>query len=195
MFIRWSLLAVLLLTVLGPAASAHQVATIDRNDSPGPLDIVATQLTHPDSRLKLDVVTYEAWNDATLSSELNYVRFDLDRPDKLGVQRCIVVHLHPPEPPNEGPIAVQADAYKGCDAPLPYYKPVEASTSVVRSDQHSLTLYVDKNFLWKRPLRRLRFRAITSFEDANHPDCQPPDPTPPEHLFGTCYDETTWRRH
>ena len=192
---RWSLIAVLVVTALGSSASAHQSASIDQDDSLGPLDIVATQLTHPDSRLKLDVVTYESWNDAALSGELNYVRFDLDRPDKPGVQRCIVIHLYPPEPPNEGPIAVQADAYKGCDPPLPYYKPVEASTSVVRSDQHSLTLNVDTNFLWKRPLRHLRFRAITSFEDKDHPECQPPNPTPPEHFFGTCYDETTWRRH
>lgn len=193
--IRRTLLIILVIAVLGPTASAHQTAALDGDDSPGPLDIVATQMKHSDSRLKLGVITYERWADSTLSGELNYIRFDLDRVDRPGIQRCVLVRLYPPEPPNEGPTEVQTDAFRRCDAPLPYYRETEATTSVVRFDQHSLTLYVQKGFLWKRPLRDLRFRALTSFEDEDHPECRPPDPTPPEHFFGTCSDETEWRRH
>lgn len=197
MVIRRIVVVLLLSILFVPPASAHRRATLDQDDSPGPLDIVATQLSHPQTRIKLLVVTYEEWNDATLSGEVNYVRFDLDRRDKRGIQRCVVIHLHPPGPPEPGPTEARVQFYRRCDSPIPYYEPIDSTTSVVRPDQHSLALYVDRNVLWKRRLRELQWRAITSYEHSDHPDCQPPDPDapPPEHFFGSCYDETRWRRH
>ncbi len=180
-----------LLLALAPAA-AHERVTLDADDSPGPLDVVAARLKHPSGQLKLRVVTYEAWSDPALSGDVNYVRIDIDRPARSGIERCIVVRTDPPS--DEGPSGMDGIVYKHCDVPVPYDQKIGTVESVARPDSHALEVSVKRRTLWKTSPEVIRFRAVTSYEEESHPDCPSPDHLPPEHFFGTCVDLTSWRR-
>lgn len=185
--------ALVLVLMTGSSVIAHERVTLDGDDSAGPLDIVAARWRHGPTHFKLRVVTYEQWPDSLLSSELNYVRFDIDRPHRAGLERCIVIHLYPAA--DEGPTAVDGSVYKNCDAPLPYRNKIGTVDLVTRPDSHSVRVSVKKRILWRTNPEHVRFRALTSYEDESHPECRPPDPRPPEHFLGTCSDETRWRKH
>lgn len=183
------LLAVLFIIsfVMPTGAGAHERVVLDPDDSVGPLDLVAARMQHGNGSYVLRAVTYEAWNDETISDDLDYVRFDLQ--SARGTRnRCVVVRLHPPE--GEGPIAIEGTIYKGCNAPLPYSEPIGSLVGVYRPDAHSIEVTVARKSLWKRPPERLRWNAMTSYEDADYEGCEPPDPPPPEHFSGTCTDAT-----
>ncbi|MDQ4064991.1 MAG: hypothetical protein M3161_02980 [Actinomycetota bacterium] len=188
-------IAGLLLALLAIAAPAlaHDRTALDDDDSAGPLDIVAARATHRNGAIQVRVVTYEEWSDATLSGALNYVRFDLTKPGRYRVVRCVVIRVESAD--GEDPVAWQGSIYKDCRAPLPYANEIGSVRSVVRPDAHSLRAVVDAATVWKNPSAAFDFRAVTSFEDEDHPRCQPPNPVPPEHFLGTCWDVTSWRRH
>lgn len=186
-------IATILLLVAAAPAVPHERVTLDADDSAGPLDIVVTRLKHPGDQLRLLLVTYEQWGDTTISDDLDYVRFDLARGDRRGIERCIVVRLHPAE--GGGVKASDGRVYRNCYAPLPYYDQIGTADVVTRPDGHSLELSVNRRTLWKTDPRKISFRAFTSYEDDAHPACQRPDPYPPEHFEGTCSDATAWRSH
>ncbi len=187
---KW--LAMVLVAVLAGPAGAHGRTVLDPDDSPGPLDVVAARVKHPEGLVKMRLVTYEEWDNATISGDLDFVSFEFDgaRP---GIDRCVVVQLDATE--GSGPTPVRGTVYKDCNAPTPYSHEVGRVIRVTRPDAHGIEIYVDADVLWKKPPESFAWRALTSYEDAGHPGCEPPDPMPPEHFVGTCADPTSWNTH
>jgi hypothetical protein len=94
-----------------------------------------------------------------------------------------------------GPTPVRGTVYADCNAPLPYDREVGTPVRVTRADAHGIEVYLDADVLWKRAPKSFGWRALTSYEDAGHAGCEPPDPMPPEHFTGTCTDWTAWNTH
>ncbi|HEV2756226.1 MAG TPA: hypothetical protein VG318_10690 [Actinomycetota bacterium] len=191
---RYLLVAAALVAALTNPAAAHERTVFDPVDSPGPLDVAAARLRHGPGRIKLDLVTYGAWGPETLAGELDFVVFQLDDPDGYGIERCIVVDDSPPY--GEGPVAGEATAYEDCGGPIPFRRPMEATGLTLRPDPNRLQVFFDVSSLWRggRPAV-LRFDAATSYENEEHPECEPREPVPPEHFYGTCTDRTGSTTH
>lgn len=191
---RVKCLAIGLVTVLAGPAGAHGRTVLDPDDSPGPLDVVAARVKHPEGLLKLRLVTYETWDDATISDDLKFVSFELDDPSRPGIERCVVVRNVVDEEGNvtswEGPV------YGDCGGPVPYHREVGTVIRIARIDGHSIEVYVDLDVIWpRRRPESFRWRALTSYEDDSWEGCEPPQQLPPEHFFGTCTDWTGWNTH
>lgn len=181
--------------LLAAPASAHRGTVLDPDDSAGPLDVVAARLEHPGrNTLLLRVVTYEAWGDATLHGDRKFVSLEIDDRRTAGIERCVVARAYFVQ---EGePTRYEGPVYEDCNAPLPYSDEVGLATVITRPDEHSVEISVGRNVLWNgRGPREFRWRALTSYEDEAWPECEPPDPMPPEHFVGTCADWTPWKTH
>ena len=190
---RYAVLVVALVAGLVSPAGAHGRTVLDADDSVGPLDVVAARMKHPAGEVTLRLVTYEEWGDSVLEGDRNFVSFELDRPGKPGIERCVVLQTYPPQgdEAHESGSAV----YRHCNAPLPYSRKAGTMTRVHRADGHGIEVRLDADVLWKNPPESFRWRALTSYEDSDHPGCEPPDPMPPEHWVGTCGDWTAWNTH
>jgi hypothetical protein len=186
------LVGMLLVSVSG---GAHERIVLDPDDTSGPLDIAAVRMVHASGLAKLKVVTYETWADSALSGDVNYIRFDLDRPSKTGHSRCIIVHRDPAQ--DQKPARWKGTLFKAC-GPFPFGGETTGRVEVTRPDAHSLIAKARWSRIWKARVvgkETIRFRAFTSFEDASTPGCEPSDPPPPEHFSGPCFDTTRWRKH
>lgn len=186
---RQLLLAVGLAMILATPGHAHERVSLDADDSPGPLDVVAARLRHSRDALTLRLVTYEEWEDVTLSGSLSYIRFDFDRPKRDGIERCLVIHDFASNEQASGRI------YKHCNDPLPYRREMGELDGITRPDSHTIELQVQAAQIWDNEPNRIRWSSLTSYEEEGHPECAPPEDVPPEHSVGTCWDRSAWRSH
>ena len=98
---RGLLLAFLLVGLIVTTASANPQTTLDRDDTAGPLDLVAakqsesfTAQTHPNRSwmvLDMKLVTFEAWTDADLDDPFNFLGFELNLDDDDNIERCVLI--------------------------------------------------------------------------------------------------------
>lgn len=190
---RTRCLVPLLVLALAAPAAAHSRTALDPDDSPGPLDVVAARMKHREGLMKLRLVTYEEWTNATISGDRDFVSFEIDTPESAGIDRCVVVQLEPTD--DASPTGVHGTVYRDCNAPLPYGRPVGTPIRVWRPDAHGIAMLVDLDVLWEKRPASFSWRALTSYEEEGHESCAPPDPMPPEHFVGTCADWTAWDEH
>jgi hypothetical protein len=182
---RRVLAGVLLIVVaLAAPASAHPQTTLDPDDSPGPLDLVAQRFRHTKSGVILRAVTYETWDDSVIHADpQNAIWFHLNLDDDAEMERCIRY------PGEAGAVSV----YRRCSV-FPISKLGEGG-SATRPDSHSVVIRVPKELLWKRMPRTVEWQALTSYEAEGDEDCPPPESLPPEHFYGTCTDHSDWATH
>ena len=190
---RYLVVAAAMVAALAAPAGAHSRTVLDADDSEGPLDVVAARVKHGGGMVTLRLVTYEEWDDARLEGELDYVRFDFDVPGGADADRCVVVQTYPPQ---AGAGYWDASTvYRDCYAPTPYSSEAGSITRVHRPDAHGIEIEIDSDVLWSKRPKSFRWRALTSYEDEAYPGCEAPDPMPPEHFVGTCWDLTAWNTH
>ena len=147
------------LVVLSPlalgVAFADTHAVIDRDDSPGPLDIAAAQHGHAGRMLTFDVVTYEAWDPSTLTGSLFLFRINLDSDKRL--ERGIVVR-----PGGDG---LEARVFgKGGEV-----EGFRGYAQVTRPDDHSFRIELKRRLL-KRDLESFAWQLLSNVA-VNEPPC------------------------
>jgi hypothetical protein len=181
------ILASLLVVVLGSSSAvAHTRTVLDKDDSPGPLDLVAARVGHVHRQLRLHIRTYEPWADRSLEGAKNLIRFDFNLDSDPRLERCVVVKFDPPPEGSEGPTAILGGVYRNnCSQQIS-----DHPGNVFRREPNELTLTLAPKLIGKS----FRWRAFTSFEEDEHPDC-PPHTSGPEPLYGSCTDYTRWDRH
>lgn len=199
-FIKAAVIVGLATSSLASGAFAHVQTSLDEDDSPGGLDLVAGRQrdrvyyiasTHPDTRSRrteivLKLVTYEEWQDLGGSAGQTFVAFEFDTDSDGRLDRCIKIGA-------DG--TLKAWMYKdsfGCAIGVEESK--IGSRTARRPDDHSIKVIIPKRWLG-RGLESYRWRAVTSFEEEGHPECAPPDPRPPERRYATCLDVTRWAKH
>lgn len=186
--------------LLVPTAFGHVQTSLDEDDSPGGLDLVAgrqrdrvyfiTSL-HPrktsrHTEVVLKLVTYESWEELGGSLGMTFASFEFDTDGDGELDRCIKIGA-------DG--TLKAHMYRdvrGCA--LGFEESKIGSRRTRRPDDHSIKVIIPKRWLG-RGLESYRWRAVTSFEEEGHPDCPPPDPLPPERHYGACLDVTRWAKH
>ncbi len=193
--------AVCLVVFAVPAALAHEQTSLDRDDSPGPLDLVAVRhkhqvlrqvSSHPErsrrvTELRYRIVTYDRWARSAISGRKNFISIEFNLDDDRRVERCLVITY-------EGGPELRGSLYRRCGS----YPQRELITtlSVSRPDRHSVHTMVEKHRL-RRDIAALQWRVVTSFEDpeaGENGTCWPgtfPTPGP----YGVCTDVTKWRPH
>ncbi len=200
-FTKATAIAGLITLAATAAAFGHVQTSLDEDDSPGGLDLVAGRQRdrvyyivslHPKktsrhTEIVLKLVTYEEWHSLGGSLGMTFVGFEFDTDGDEEFDRCIKIGA-------DG--TMKAHMYKsvfsGCvlgsdDARI-------GSRRTRRPDDHSIKVIIPKRWLG-RGLDSYRWRAVTSFEEEGHPDCPPPDPRPPERQYGACLDVTRWAKH
>ena len=186
-----------------PTASARPQTTLDRDDTAGPLDVVAGKQnegfvlqSHPTRSwmvLDMKLVTFEAWNDDDLADPLNFLGFELDLDGDDNIERCVLIQQRETE---TGPPEVQATAYRGCsDMPR---EQLGEPFRVGRPDDHTVLLSVRKRFLIGRRQRSYEWRAVSSYQDPEQgpgTGCERREYAPPGPLYASCADFTRWKTH
>ena len=195
-----------LVAVLVAPASGDTQTVLDPDDTPSPMDIVATRHRHARrdtaatpghrtrERLWFRIVTYEPWSYEAIDDHEQFITFEIneDRDDKI--ERCLVVRAHTPE--DEGALGYSASIYERCiyfddDRLIASY----GTEHVARSDSHSLSVHVPKRALLGKGGRSYRWRVATAFTDPNPgTSCSEPDPHG-DGGYGTCHDFSRWKRH
>jgi hypothetical protein len=185
--------ATALMVPLGVAVSASAGSgstVIDRDDTAGPLDLVAARhmaiarsATRP-ARLELELVTYEAWAGETLAEDHALVSFEFDVRSDGRADRCLDIAGDP-----DG--ALEARVNVGCSG-LPSAR--SGPFKVTRPDTHSVRVVIPRRSAIGRSPTAYRWRATSSFEDPSHADCAPSSAPPPEYRYATCTDRTRWVR-
>lgn len=193
-------IAGLITIVCAANASGHVQTSLDEDDSPGGLDLVAGRqrdrvyfiaTSHPattsrHTEIVLKLVTYESWQTLGGSLGMTFVAFEFDMDRDGELDRCIKIGA-------DG--TMKAHMYRnlrGCA--LNVEESRIGSRRTRRPDDHSIKVIIPKRWLG-RGLKSYTWRAVTSFEEEGHPDCPPPDPRPPERQYGTCLDVTRWAKH
>lgn len=196
--VRVVVAAGLVVMLLAGHAFAHVQTSLDEDDSPGGLDLVAGRQrdrvyyiagTHPETtsrrtELVLKLVTYESWEEVGSVGTFVGFEFDLDGDGRF--DRCLKVRA-------DGNL--KAEMYKdsfGCAIEVEESK--IGTRTARRPDQHSIKVIIPKRWLG-RGVESYRWRAVTSFEEDGHRECSPPDPLTPERQYGTCVDFTRWAKH
>ncbi len=171
---------------------------LDPADTKGPLDLSGArhrdrsfEIIQADSprtsivtRLILKAVTYEAWSKDVIGGGAHrFISFEFNLDGDQAIERCAVVTSEASE--------LRAKIYRDCN----YfdYREVASLNDVSRPDRHSVKLSFRRAFLGP-DVTSYEWRVATSFEDADHPDCEPPEPHG-DGGYGTCHDSTRWRRH
>jgi hypothetical protein len=189
------------MTVLGivAPASAHVQTVLDGDDSDGPVDVVAARLSHERRQVTLRVVTYETWQNATLSSQggpagrYRFAAFELDLDGDDRPDRCIAASWTNDvmSDPNTG--FYRPTVYESCT----YAPEDETGTGTwARPDDHTLVLHVARSLFAPKAEGAFRWRAVTSYAeegDGNGP-CRADGETEP-HPYGPCTDFTRWTTH
>lgn len=182
-----------LLGLLVPATSgwAHPAATLDRDDSEGPLDIAGAASRHRrvgdegGQYVDLELAVYEAWAESTVAGGRNFVSFELEWDGDDGVERCVVVRAS-----DDG--SLRATVARNCvylnDDQL------DVAASVERPDEHSVVVRVPRRAV-TGGRSTYRWRAVTSFEEQPQGSpCAQPEPHG-DGGYGTCADFTRWIEH
>lgn len=183
-------------------ASAHPQTTLDRDDTTGPLDLVAAKQSesfvlqsHPHRSwmlLDMKLVTFEAWNDDVLADPYNYLGFELNLDGDDNIERCVLIQQRESE---SGSPQVQATAYRGCSN-MPREQMGEPFR-VRRPDEHTVLLSIRKRRLIGRE-RSYEWRAVSSYQDPEQgpgSGCERRDYAPPGPLYASCADFTRWKTH
>lgn len=199
-FIKAAVIVGLAISSLAADAFAHVQTSLDEDDSPGGLDLIAGRQrdrvyyiasTHPDTRSRrteivLKLVTYEEWQNLGGSAGQTFVAFEFDTDGDGRLDRCIEIG-------QDGTMTAHMYRdFRGCALNIEESK--IGSRRTRRPDDHSIQVIIPKRWLG-RGLESYSWRAVTSFEEEGHPDCPPPDPRPPESMYGTCRDVTRWAKH
>lgn len=178
-------------------ALAHVQTSLDEDDSPGGLDLVAGRQrdrvyfisgTHPETSSRrtevvLKLVTYEPWQEL---GGMTYVGFEFDLDGDGELDRCLKIGV-------DGTMkGWMYEDFRGCVLGIEEAK--IGARSARRVDAHGIRVIIPKRWLG-RGVGSYRWRAVTSFEEDGNPDCSPPDPMPPERQYATCVDFTRWARH
>lgn len=197
----------LILGLLGVAlaitpASANPQTTLDRDDTAGPLDLVAGKQsesfvlqTHPQRSwmvLDMKLVTFESWSDSDLADAYNFLGFELNLDGDDNIERCVLIQQRETE---SGSPAVQATAYRGC-SDMPRVQ-IGEPFRVRRPDDHTVLLSLRKRFLIGRE-RSYQWRAVSSYQDPEQgpgSGCEHRDYMPPGPLYASCVDFTRWKTH
>lgn len=174
-------------------AFAHGQTVLDKDDSDGPLDLVAAEQRHQSGDvkgLKLRLVTYEVWDSATLGGGHQFVSFEFNLDADPAIERCLVITNQEVEP---GAFALRGHIYKNCK----YFNDEQiGSTSLVsRPDQHSVRVSIPRKAMLPRSADVYKWRAVSSFEE-DDPQSACPSPQPHgDGGYGVCSDFTAWQRH
>ena len=200
--IRRLILAALGVALVVTPASAHPQTTLDRDDTAGPLDLVAGKQnesgvlqTHPTRSwmvLDMKLVTFESWDDNDLVDPYNFLGFELNLDGDDNIERCVLIQQREAE---SGPPEVQATAYRGCSE-VPRQQLGEPFR-VRRPDAHTVLLSVRKRFLIGRE-RSYEWRAVSSYQDPEQgpgSGCERREYAPPGPLYASCADFTRWKTH
>ncbi len=175
----------------------HEKTELDKDDSAGPLDIVAARQrhrvahllqTHPqrefkEIELRYRLVTYEAWEREIVSGNHNFISFEFDLDADRAIERCLVI--------TNSEFEMLGRMYKNCTY---FDDELVGSASVGRRDKHSLDTAFPRRLL-RKGITRWKWRAVTSFEQQNqNSSCAAPDPHG-DGGYGACADFTQWRTH
>lgn len=167
-------------------ALAHPQTVLDGDDSPGGLDLVAARQRDRARHVVLKLVTYETWTELGGSLGMTYVGFEFDLDGDRRLERCLEIGT-------DGTMtAYMYRDFRGCA--LGFEESKIGSREAQRPDTHSVKITIPKRWLG-RGVKTFRWRAVTSFEEEGHEECPPPDPRPPERMYGTCRDVTRWAKH
>lgn len=190
-------LALLPALVWASPATAHEQTVLDKDDSDGPLDIVAarqrharvTELqTHPEKEiryveLRYRIVTYEKWERSIVSGGHNFISFEFNLDGDQVIERCLVITNSEHE--------MLGHIYKNCTY---FDDKLVGMASVGRRDKHSLDVAFPRRLLGKS-INKWRWRAVTSSEEQNQSSaCPAPEPHG-DGGCGVCTDFTKWDRH
>ena len=182
------------LLLVSPAWGDRQTV-LDRDDSPGPFDIVAARHFHriTDSgktRLGFRFVTYESWTDDDFDIASVELNFDRDSVP----ERCVVFRRWQVEP---GVYEWVAEVFRECS----YFidEKLGETRRVTRPDDHSLAVTFGKSLLRKN-VSTYKWRVVTGFSAEGNADCPPPPPPPPgepgpDGTYWGCRDVTRWTTH
>ena len=173
--------ALLLATI--SAGWAHEQTSLDPDDSPGPLDIVAKQQRDRTSLVRNRLVTYEKWTDDVLSGNHNFISFEFNLDRDPVVERCVVI--------TNGDTELTGTVYKNC---IYFDDEKVGDARVGRPDEHTVNAAFARDLL-RENIRGWRWRAVTSFEEQGQ---NSPCPAPTPHGdggYGACKDSTVWRLH
>ena len=195
---RAAIATVLIVMLCTAAAFGHVQTSLDEDDSPGALDLVAGRMrdrvyyiasTHPETRerrteLVLKLVTYESWEEL---GGMTYVGFEFDVNGDVDPEFCLDIGRD-----GTWKAHMFSLGFSGCVLRDEEYKIGTRTTR--RPDDHSIKVIIPKRWLGRDP-EAIKWRAFTSFEQEDHPECAPPDPFPPERRYGTCVDFTRWTKH
>lgn len=190
--------------LLSPAM-AHERTLLDPDDSPGPMDLVATRHRHraidfygpgvggQRTSLIFKLVTYETWSYENISGGKQFVTFeiDVDRDDQI--DRCVVVTSQTPT--DGAAVGFQANVYAGCNYFDDRLVRSFGSENVRRNDEHSIRVSLPKRAVLGRGVKSYAWRAASSFEEQNQNSaCPAPEPHG-DGGYGACVDFTRWKRH
>lgn len=198
-------IAVAVLVGTMTAGIAHEQTKLDPDDSPGPLDLVATQHRHRTidfhgtgpgrlvTSLTFKVVTYETWSYEAIGGGRNFVAFEIDVDLDRKMDRCIVVHS---QTPTEGAArGYEVNVYEGCNYFDDRLIRSFGTENVRRPDEHSIRVVLGRRAALGPGVKSYGWRAVTSFEEQNQDGpCPAPDPHG-DGGYGTCADFTGWKTH
>lgn len=183
-------------------ASAHPQTTLDRDDTPGRLDLVAGKQaesfvlqSHPQRSwmvLDMKLVTFQAWNDGHLADPYNFLGFELNLDSDDNMERCVLIQQRET---GSGPPEVQATAYRRCSE-MPREQMGEPFR-VRRPDDHTVLLSIRKRFLIGKN-GSYEWRGVSSYQDPQQgppSDCEHRVYMPPGPLYASCVDFTRWKTH
>lgn len=195
---RKVLVATALLLLFATPGNAHEQSLFDKDDSHGPLDLVAVRQqhrvffqtsSHPWRtrriiELRYHLATFEKWDSEILSGGKNFIAIEFSFDAEPDLERCIVIKYGRYEP--------NIRFYKHCDYSNDDFVRVLSGS---RRDKHSLVTVIDRHHLKKR-IHEFYWRVVTSFED---PDAKRGEPcrsgSSTRKRYGACRDATEWRFH
>lgn len=178
------LLAAIGVGLLGIPASAHTTTVLDPDDSPGPLDTVASRAKHDTTFATFKLITYETWSSDRVEGGNNFITIEFDFDADRQPDRCFDVTSP------DGASLVGQMYTVGCALVLG--DPKGPPLPVARPDNHSLKAEIPRRLIGK-DRRSYRWRTVTSFEAADYSGCPKPESPPPESRYGVCKDFTRLR--
>ncbi len=185
-----------MIVILGAPITSHARTTLDPDDTSGPLDVVAVRAkqffharTHPNREwavLNLKLITYETWDNSHLAGIDSHITFEFDLDGDDRPDRCMEIRQG-----EDGNLDGQMYS-AGCDF-LPR-EPVGGLRHARHPDDHTLEIDFRNSLIGKR-VKSFRWRAATSYDEEDDPQCPRPETLPPERRYATCTDFTRWTRH
>ena len=201
---RQVIVLVVSILMLASSAAAHSRTTLDGDDSPGPLDLVAARHSEffideihsergDSTGVTMKLVTFEKWTRETVAGQFNFVGWEFNLDGDAAIERCVLVQRREVEP---GKFRLEATIYKRCSS-TPRER-VATAFRVWREDRHSIKVEVMRARRLLGRDRSYAWRAVTSFQEQEPRQkaaCEHRVYAPPAPLYGTCADFSRWKRH